>query len=100
MNKADGKNGSLVLSKIDKHIIKSLTSLKFIGLYLALMGGVGVLIGLYSTIYRPMTASDAHLNRALTFAAIAFIGTGWYLYNITRLVKKLKEHCDSKPEMQ
>ncbi len=100
MNKVDGEIGALVISRIDKHIIKSLTTLKFIGLYLMIMGVAGVLIGLYGFMYRPMTGYDSHITRALMAAAVAFIGTGWYLYNMTRLVRKLIEHCDNKTETQ
>jgi hypothetical protein len=100
MNKADDKIGSMVLSKTDQHIIRNLTSLKFMGLYLALVGVVGVLIGLYTTIYKPMSSCSTYLTRALIAAAIAFISTGWYLYNIARLVKKLREQFNSKSEMQ
>lgn len=100
MNKADGKIGPMVLSKTDQHIIKSLTTLKFMGLFIGLSGVLGMLIGIYSFIYRPMTSSESILTRALTSAAIGFIGIGWYFYNMTRLVLKLKKHLNAKPEMQ
>ncbi len=79
-----------IFSKSDKQIIKISPLFKFVGLFIVLLGALGILIGLHK-LYIVNTTTSRNYDKILTFISIGIVGCGYLIYGAYRIIEKFKK---------
>jgi ACR3 family arsenite efflux pump ArsB len=85
------------LSKNDQQLIKLSSLFKFVGLFVILLGFIGVLIGVHK-LYIINTIESRYYDTILTFISVGIICFGYLIYIGYRTIEKLKNiHAYTSP---